>query len=103
VLDANKCISYLTIEHRSDIPEKYKDDFGRWIFGCDICQEVCPWNRDAKPNNDPHFEIPERLKNMSVRDWQALDEQQFDEMFRHSAIMRTGFKGLKRNINYLED
>lgn len=102
-LDARKCISYLTIEHRSEIPEKFKDQFEDWIFGCDICQDICPWNRDAKPNNEPLFEPIEELGQFDKQAWQNLNEQQFDEIFKDSAIQRTGFKGLIRNINYLKD
>ena len=102
-LDANKCISYLTIEHRGEIPPAFKNKFDNWIFGCDICQDVCPWNREVKPHNEPHFETSDRLKSMRKSDWQKLNKVQFDELFATSAVQRTGYQGLKRNIDYLDE
>ncbi len=102
-LDANKCISYLTIEHRSEIPEHFKDKMHNWIFGCDICQEVCPWNREVAVHHEPDFDPPDKLKKMSKKQWQDLTEEEFDQLFRDSAIQRAGFEGLKRNIRYLSE
>ncbi len=102
-LDARKCISYLTIEHQSEIPEDFKNKFDNWIFGCDICQDVCPWNRDANPHNEPLFEPSEKLRSLNKETCQNLNENQFNEIFEESAVQRTGFKGLMRNIIYLKD
>ena len=102
-LDARKCISYLTIEHKSEIPINLKSKFENWIFGCDICQDVCPWNRDAKPHNEPLFLAPEKLKIMTKDDWHRLNEEQFDSLFNESAVQRSGYQGLKKNIDYLKD
>ncbi|MEJ2594131.1 MAG: tRNA epoxyqueuosine(34) reductase QueG [bacterium] len=102
-LDANKCISYLTIEHRSKIPERFKDKMHNWIFGCDICQEVCPWNREVVVHHEPDFDPPEKLKKMNKTQWRDLSEEDFTLLFRNSAIQRVGFEGLKRNIHYLPE
>jgi epoxyqueuosine reductase len=102
-LDARKCISYLTIEHKSDISERFKNKFEGWIFGCDICQEVCPWNREAKPNDEPGFKISDQLKAMKKKDWAELSLEEFNGLFKESAVQRTGFNGLKRNIEYLKE
>jgi epoxyqueuosine reductase len=102
VLDARRCISYLTIENKGELPAELKPAFGNWIFGCDICQDVCPWNRYARPHNEPAFLPINRLRNMNKDDWEGLDEQLFDELFTGSAMQRTGFKGLKRNIDFLK-
>lgn len=103
ILDARKCISYLTIEHRGEIPGKFKSKFDDWIFGCDICQDVCPWNRDAKPHGEPQFQLSDKLKSMRKSDWQNLEKDQFAELLSQSAIQRAGLDGLKRNISYLKE
>jgi epoxyqueuosine reductase len=103
VLDASKCISYLTIEHRSPIPEQFKPNMQNWVFGCDICQEVCPWNRFSKPNEEPAFQPRAELLNLSKRDWQELTLESYYRVFRKSAVKRTKFEGLKRNIRFLEN
>jgi epoxyqueuosine reductase len=100
-LDARKCISYLTIEHKSEIPVKFKGQFNDWIFGCDICQDVCPWNRDVKPNQEPAFHPSEELLAMKKQHWQLLDQEKFNSLFSKSAVKRAGFSGLHRNIKYL--
>jgi epoxyqueuosine reductase len=103
-LDARKCISYLTIEYRgSTLPEGLKGKFNNWIFGCDICQDVCPWNRFAKPHDEPLFGLNPVLKAMRKQDWQNLDKPKFKQLFKGSAVERAGFKGLKRNIDFLAD
>lgn len=102
-LDARKCISYLTIEHKSDIPKNFKGKFENWVFGCDICQDVCPWNRDVKSHNEPLFQVSEKLKSLKTIDWGKLDESQFERVFSKSPVQRTGFDGLKRNIDFLND
>ncbi len=101
-LDARKCISYLTIEYRGEkIPDEFRGKWNQWIFGCDICQDVCPWNRKAKPHNEPAFRPSERLLNMQKADWENLDKPAFKKLFKGTAVERTGFKGLNRNIDFL--
>lgn len=100
-LDANKCISYLTIEHRNEIPEKFKGQFENWAFGCDICQEACPWNWKARPTQEEEFSPHPELLNLSEDEWHQMDEERFRELFRKSAVKRTKYAGLKRNLNFL--
>lgn len=102
-LDARKCISYLTIEHKSEIPKKYKTQFNDWIFGCDICQNVCPWNRHVNPNQEVAFKPSEELMAMKKQEWLHLDKEKFNSLFSNSAIQRAGFEGLVRNIKYLAE
>ena len=97
-LDANKCISYLTIELKDEIPDTFKGKMENWIFGCDICQDVCPWNRFAKAHQEPAFSPNEMLKNIKNENWQELTKEVFQEMFRGSAVKRTKYEGLCRNI-----
>jgi epoxyqueuosine reductase len=101
VLDARKCISYLTIEFKGEWPPLEKDQFKDWIFGCDICQEVCPWNRFAKPHRINSFQPKVELLEMDKEKWQMLSKEQFQMIFKESAIKRTKFEGLKRNIKFL--
>lgn len=96
-LDARKCISYLTIEYKGDF-SKNDDNFNDWIYGCDICQDVCPYNRFSLPNGEEKFQPSEKFIAMKRNDWQNLDEDQFRELFGKSAVKRAGFEGLKRNI-----
>lgn len=103
LLDSRKCISYLTIENKKDIPLHLKNKFNDWIFGCDICQEVCPWNRHAEANNEEQFRLTDELLNMNKKSWHKLDEKKFNSLFGNSAVQRTTFNGLKRNIQYLEE
>ena len=100
-LDSRKCISYLTIEHRSELPPNLKDKFENWIFGCDICQDVCPWNRVVKQHNEPLFTPLDALISMKKKDWKLLKKSIFNTLFKESAISRAGFEGLKRNIDFL--
>lgn len=102
LLDSNKCISYLTIERKDELPEEYKDSMSNWMFGCDICQEVCPWNRFSTPHQEPKLEAKEELLNRSKKDWEEITEEVFDKLFEGSAVKRTKFKGLKRNIDFLK-
>lgn len=102
LLDSSKCISYLTIELRDAIDEKFGQQMENWMFGCDICQEVCPWNRFSTPHEEPAFEPHPNLLDMSRTDWLELTEETFREVFRKSAVKRTKYEGLKRNISFLE-
>lgn len=100
-VDARSCISYLTIEYKGELPLNLKDKFKNWIFGCDICQDVCPWNRFSSPHDEPLFEPGENLLNMTKTQWEEMKEPKFIELFKNSAVQRTGFKSLKRNIDFL--
>ena len=102
VLDGSKCISYFTIELKEAIPETYKGQFENWMFGCDICQDVCPWNRFSSPHQEPAFEPHPHLINMKKADWEEITEEVFREIFRKSAVKRTKYSGLKRNIAFLK-
>jgi epoxyqueuosine reductase len=101
VVDGSKCISYFTIELKESIPQEVKGKFDNWIFGCDICQDVCPWNRFAKPHHEPRFEPGEELQSFSTQDWIDITEEVFQKVFKKSAVKRTKFEGLKRNINFV--
>ncbi len=100
-VDARKCLSYLTIEYRGTLDESAKSNFGNTLYGCDICQDVCPWNRFSQPNMEPDFNPSDKLKIMKKEDWQQLDKPLFNQLFKHSAVQRAGYKGLRRNIDFL--
>ena len=102
ILDGSKCISYFTIELKEAIPEEYKGKFENWMFGCDICQEVCPWNRFSRPHSEPEFEPKPELLAMTKQEWEEITEEVFRELFRKSAVKRTRYEGLKRNIGFLK-
>lgn len=102
LVDGSKCISYFTIELKDAIPDAYRGQFENWMFGCDICQDVCPWNRFAQPHDEPAFEPHPRLLEMNKREWEEITEEVFREVFRKSAVKRTKYQGLKRNIAFLE-
>ncbi len=101
VLDGSKCISYATIELKEAIPNDFKGKMEGWAFGCDICQQVCPWNRFAKQHKEPDFNPKDQLLQMKRKDWEELTEEIFFTLFAGTPIMRTKFEGLKRNINFL--
>ena len=101
-VDGSKCISYFTIELKDNIPESMKGTFENWAFGCDICQDVCPWNRFSSPHNESLFNPNERLMNMSKSEWFDITEDVFQEVFRKSAVKRTKFEGLKRNLKFIQ-
>jgi epoxyqueuosine reductase len=102
VVDGSKCISYFTIELKDAIPASYKAKFDDWMFGCDICQDVCPWNRFSKQHTEPKFTPNPKLLAMNRREWQEITEDVFNELFQKSAVKRTKYEGLKRNILFLE-
>src|SRR6478736_5616999 len=101
VVDGSKCISYFTIELKDEIPVDVKGKFENWIFGCDICQDVCPWNRFSTPNNEARFDPSDQLMNMKKNDWQDITEDVFEKLFEKSAVKRTKLEGLKRNIQFV--
>ena len=101
-IDGSKCISYFTIELKDEIPDDMKGKFDDWMFGCDICQDVCPWNRFSIPHLEPKFEPNSNLLNMDKNDWDELAEDIFKKIFNKSAVKRTKYEGLKRNINFLK-
>lgn len=102
VVDGSKCISYFTIELKDEIiPSEVKGKFDDWIFGCDICQDVCPWNRFSKPHNEPLFNPNEKHLNYSKTEWEEITEEVYQEIFKKSAVKRAKFKGLKRNIDFV--
>lgn len=102
IVNGSKCISYATIELKSDtLPDFFKGKMENWVFGCDICQEVCPWNRFSSPHKTAEFTPSEALLHMSKRDWEEISEEVFRELFRKSPVKRTKFEGLKRNIRFL--
>lgn len=100
LVDASRCISYLTIELKGEIPREMIGKFQNRIFGCDICQQVCPWNRFARPHQEKNFAPHPELLTMTLRDWQELSREQFHKLFRRSAVKRTGYEGLIRNIRF---
>jgi epoxyqueuosine reductase len=102
-LDATRCISYLTIELREEIPAAFKGKMDDWMFGCDVCQDVCPWNRFAERHNEPGFEPHPDLLTMTKRDWLELTEDVFGKIFKKSAVKRAKYAGLKRNIAFLQN
>ncbi len=101
VIDASRCISYLTIELKEAIPNEFKGKMENWVFGCDICQDVCPWNRFSKPHQEPRFQPNDELKELSKSDWQEITEETFGKVFKKSAVKRTKLAGLKRNVDFL--
>jgi epoxyqueuosine reductase len=103
VVDGSKCISYFTIELKNEIPSDVRGQFDDWMFGCDVCQDVCPWNRFSKSHNEPLFNPNPELLSMTKKDWEEITEDVFQQLFQKSAVKRTKFLGLQRNINFLKD
>jgi len=102
VVDGSKCISYFTIELKENIPPEMKGKFEDWAFGCDVCQDVCPWNRFSKPHNESLFNPNPEVLSMSKKDWTEITEETFKIIFKDSPLKRTKFEGLKRNIDFLK-
>lgn len=103
VVDGSKCISYFTIELKDNIPSEFKGKMDDWMFGCDVCQDVCPWNRFSKPHNEPLFNPHPELLSMTKKEWEDITEDIFKNVFKNSAVKRTKFSGLKRNINFIKE
>jgi epoxyqueuosine reductase len=102
VVDGSKCISYFTIELKNELPIDVKGSFDDWMFGCDVCQDVCPWNRFSKPHKEPLFNPNPELLSMTKKDWEEITEDVFQKVFKKSAVKRTKFAGLTRNIDFLK-
>lgn len=103
VVDGSKCISYFTIELKENIPTDFKGKFDDWMFGCDVCQDVCPWNRFSKSHSEPLFNPHPELLSMTKKDWEEITQEVFSKVFQKSAVKRTKYSGLKRNINFLKE
>ena len=101
-VDASKCISYFTIELKDEIPGTVQGKFEDWMFGCDICQDVCPWNSFSVPHREKRFEPRGEILGNSKRDWEEITEEVFAQLFKDSAVERTRFAGLKRNLDFLK-
>ena len=102
IVDGSKCISYFTIELKDNIPQEMKGKFNDWAFGCDICQDICPWNRFSKSHNEPLFNPNPEILLMSKKDWTEITEETFNSVFKNSPLKRTKFEGMKRNIDFLK-
>ena len=103
VVDGSKCISYFTIELKDNIPTEMKGTFNDWMFGCDVCQDVCPWNKFSKPHNEPLFNPNPEIVSYSKKDWHEITEEVFKKVFKNSAVKRTKLEGLQRNIRFLKE
>ena len=101
-VDGSKCISYYTIELKENLPDNMKGKFDDWAFGCDVCQDVCPWNRFSKPHNEPLFQTNPDLLSFSKKDWEEITAETFQKVFKDSPLKRTKWEGLKRNIQFLK-
>ncbi|MBK5277685.1 MAG: tRNA epoxyqueuosine(34) reductase QueG, partial [Bacteroidia bacterium] len=102
-VDGSKCISYFTIELKEEIPAEVKGKFENWIFGCDICQDVCPWNSFSKPHQEPRFNPHPDLEHLTKQDWKEITEDVFEKLFKKSAVKRTKLEGLKRNVQFIAE
>jgi epoxyqueuosine reductase len=102
VVDGSKCISYFTIELKNEIDAQMSGKFDNWIFGCDVCQDVCPWNRFSKPNNEIEFKPLQEILRMNLDDWKNIEEETFKKVFRNSPIKRTKYKGMMRNLKFIQ-
>jgi epoxyqueuosine reductase len=102
VVDGSRCISYLTIELKNEIPKEFSGKMDNWMFGCDVCQDVCPWNKFSVLNTEPSFTPHADLLHLNKKDWEEITEDVFQKVFKNSAVKRTKFSGLKRNISFLQ-
>lgn len=102
VVDGSKCISYFTIELKEEIPQEVKGKFENWAFGCDVCQDVCPWNRFSKPHQEPKFDPHPELMDFTQKDWEEITEETFNKVFSKSAVKRTKFAGFLRNLRFIQ-
>ncbi len=103
VVNGNKCISYFTIELKDEIiPAEMQGKFDNWMFGCDVCQDVCPWNRFSKPHNEMAFQPLEQMLNLSTKEWEELSEEAFKKIFKNSPLSRSKYKGIQRNLKFLK-
>ena len=102
IVDGSKCISYFTIELKENIPQEMKGKFDDWAFGCDVCQDVCPWNKFSTPYTEPLFNPNPELLSMSKKDWIEITEETFKVVFKNSPLKRAKFQGIKRNIDFLQ-
>ena len=103
VVDGSKCISYFTIELKDAlIDESMKGKFDKWMFGCDVCQDVCPWNRFSKPNHEQHFNPLPEILNLTTQQWEEMSEERFKTIFKNSPLKRTNFAGIKRNLKFIQ-
>jgi len=100
VVDSNKCISYLTIEYKKALPSEFQDKMDQWVYGCDTCQDVCPWNRFSKPHQEPDFNLREAIEKNGSQEWEEITHELWEEIMQGSAIRRTGYKGFMRNLNF---
>ena len=103
VVDGSKCISFFTIELKDNLPQDMKGKFNDWMFGCDVCQDVCPWNRFSKPHNEPLFQTTPEILSYSKSDWEEITKDTFQKVFKNSALKRTKYEGLLRNINFSKE
>lgn len=102
IVNGSRCISYLTIELKNELPSEFKGKMDNWMFGCDICQDVCPWNKFSILSTEPSFKPHEELLGISSSEWQDITEETFQKVFKNSPVKRTKFRGLKRNIDFLK-
>ena len=102
IVDGSRCISYLTIELKNELPTEFKEKTANWMFGCDICQDVCPWNKFSVANQEPAFQPHAGLLDMTKKDWEEITEDVFKKVFKDSPVKRSKFTGLKRNIEFLK-
>ena len=104
IVDGSKCISYFTIELKDMlIPDEMKGKFENWMFGCDTCQDVCPWNRFSKPTNEIEFTPLPEILNLSTKEWEMMTEEKFKSIFKHSPLSRSKFKGIQRNLKFISN
>jgi epoxyqueuosine reductase len=103
IINGSRCISYFTIELKDALlPEEMKNKFSNWMFGCDICQDVCPWNRFSKPTTEPGFSPIHEVLNFTKKDWAEVTEETFKQVFKNSPLKRSKFEGIKRNLKFIQ-